>query len=159
MKKIIAIHLLMLLACIGDINAQEMDNEKLNAIIYTISDEVEGTIGNWQFIVDSTLFICLTDELHNRMRIIAPIDKMENITDDQVNRCMQANFHTALDVRYSISEEVLWSAFIHPLRELSKDQVISAISQVYSCAKTFGTTYSSGALSFPTSEERDAQQN
>lgn len=143
----------------GYLNAQQMDNQKLHAIIYTLSDKIEGDNGKWQFIIDSTLLFCLTDELHNRMRIIAPVDKMENIKQDQVNQCMEANFHTALDVRYSISDGILWSAFIHPLRKLNKDQVISGISQVYSCVKTFGTTYSSGALSFPTNEERDIQKN
>ena len=143
----------------ANVNGQDMNNEKLNAIIYTLSDDIEGANGQWQFIIDSTLFICLTDELHNRMRIISPIEKMENVSDQSLVRCMEANFHTALDVRYSISDGVLWSAFIHPLKELTKEQVISGLSQVYSCVKTFGTTYSSGALSFPTSDERDAQKN
>lgn len=136
-----------------------MDNEKLHAIIYTLSDQVEGENGNWQFIIDSTLFICLTDQLHNRMRIISPVEKMENINQEQIDRCMGANFHTALDVRYAVSEGVLWSAFIHPLKELTKEQVIDAMSQVYSCVKTFGTYYSSGRLSFPTQEDRNIQRN
>ena len=136
-----------------------MDNQKIHTIIYNLSDEVEGSNGNWQFTIDSTLFICLTDELHNRMRIIAPIDRLENITDDHIKRCMQANFHTALDARYAISDGYLWSAFIHPLQQLTNEQVIDAVSQVYSAVRTFGTTYSSGALNFPTSEERDAQKN
>lgn len=139
--------------------AQDMNNAKLNAIFYTISEEIEGQGGNWQFIIDSTLFICLTDELHNRMRIISPIEKMENVSPEQMEKCMAANFHSALDARYAISEGVVWSAFIHPLKELTKEQVISAISQVYSCVKTFGTYYSSGTLSFPTNEERKAGDN
>ena len=125
----------------------------------TISDEIEGQNGNWQFIIDSTLFICITDELHNRMRIISPVEKTVNLSTPHLTKCMEANFHTALDVRYSISDGILWSAFIHPLRELTKDQVISAISQVYSCVKTFGSSYSSGALSFPTQEDRDVRKN
>jgi hypothetical protein len=136
-----------------------MNNQKLNAIIYTLSDQIEGTPGNWQFAIDSTLFICLTDELHNRMRIISPIAEIKDLTQVQIMDCMEANFHTALDVRYSISDGVMWSAYIHPLKELTKDQVISGLSQVYSCVKTFGSTYSSGALNFPTSEQRDIQQN
>ena len=72
---------------------------------------------------------------------------------------MEANFHSALDARYAISDGILWAAFIHPLQELTKDQVISAISQVYSTVQTFGTYYSSGELSFPTQGEEDAQRN
>ena len=136
-----------------------MDNDKLHSIIYTLSDHTEGQKGNWQFVIDSTFFICLTDQIHNRMRIISPIDKTENLTDEQIRKCLEANFHTALDAGYALSDGYLWSAFIHPLKELTKEQVISAISQVYSCAKTFGTYYSSGTLNFPTREERDASKN
>jgi len=107
--------------------------------------------------IDSTLFICLTDETHNRMRIISPIIEMEEVTDAAILRCMKANFHSALDANYAISDDVLWSTFIHPLKELTEEQLISALSQVYSCAKTFGTTYSSGALSFPNPNEKERQ--
>ena len=93
------------------------------------------------------------------MRIIAPIVEINEVTDEQLRRCMQANFHSALDIRYAISDDLLWSAFIHPLKELTKEQVFSALSQVYSGVKTFGTYYSSGELNFPTKEERDAQKN
>ncbi len=136
-----------------------MNNQKLYGIIYTLSDQVEGQDGNWRFLVDSTLFICLTDELHNRMRIISPIVEIEEISSEEMQRCMEANFHTALDVKYAISDNILWSAYIHPLKELTKEQVISGISQVYSAVKTYGREYSSGALSFPTENERNAKQN
>ena len=153
--------LLLLICTLGatTTKAQDMDNEKLQAIIYTLSDEMEGEAGRWQFVVDSTIFICLTDKLHNRMRIISPVSQMTDITEEQLMRCMEANFHSALDGRYAVSDGILWSAFIHPLRELTKDQVRSAISQVYSCAKTFGTVYSSGTLSFPSKEERKYKSN
>lgn len=151
---------IILMCFIGtEINAQRMNNENLYGIIYTVSDEVEGQNGNWQFVIDSTLFICITDELHNRMRIISPIIEITEVSGDQLKRCMEANFHSALDIRYAVSDGVLWSAFIHPLAELTKNQVISAISQVYSGARTFGTYYSSGELNFPTQEERDARRN
>jgi len=136
-----------------------MDNNKLLEIISTLSDKVEGQPGNWRFTKNSTMFICLTDQFHNRMRIISPIHKLENITNEQITHCMQANFHTALDARYAISDGILWSAFIHPLKELTEGQVINAISQVYSCVKTFGTQYSSGTLIFPTDEERKSKDN
>lgn len=140
------------------LQAQSMDNDKLNSIIYTLSDTIQGENGNWQFIIDDLAFICLTDQLHNRMRIISPIAEMVEVTDEELLRCMEANFHSALDARYAISDGVLWAAFIHPLRELTKEQAISAISQVYSTAQTFGTYYSSGALSFPTRGEQDVNR-
>lgn len=136
-----------------------MDNQKLNSIINTISDKVEGSTGSWRFQIDSTVFFCITDELHNRMRIISPIENVKNITEAEKTKCLEANFHTALDARYSISDEILWAAFIHPLAELNNKQAISAISQVYSCVNTFRSSYSSGALSFPTREERNSRKN
>ena len=159
MKKLLLAIILTSVFTIPNIEAQEMNNDKLNSIIYTISDEVEGQNGNWQFIIDSTIFMCITDELHNRMRIISPIARVNEITDAQIKRCMEANFHSALDVKYAISDNIMWSAFIHPLKELTKEQVISALSQVYSCNKTFGTSYSSGTLNYPTKEERKAKGN
>jgi len=59
-----------------------------------------------------------------------------------------------LDSKYAIGEGLVWSAFIHPLGELTEDQFLSAVSQVYSGVQTFGTYYSSGVLNFPKKEDR-----
>ncbi len=136
-----------------------MDNEKLERIIYTMSDTLAGQAGQWKFLIGELPMFCLTDELHNRMRIISPITDVSELGQDELRKCMEANFHSALDVRYSISEGVLWVAYIHPLRELTKDQVIDAVSQVYSAVATFGDTYSSSSLSFPTNDENKTRMN
>ena len=126
-----------------------MNNSKLNSMFNTLADEIEGENGAWQFIIDSTLFICLTDEYNNRMRIISPIDEIVNLSEDEYMKCLEANFHTALDARYAITDGILWAAYIHPLKEQTAEQVLAALSQVYSCVKTFGSEYSSGVLAFP----------
>ena len=128
-----------------------MTNKELDEIIKNISTVIRGRYGNWEFEIDATQFICLTDEYHNRMRIISPITEITEISSEQILKCMEANFHTALDTKYAISNGVLWSVFIHPLKELSQKQVIDAISQVYSSVRTFGTSYSSSNLIFPKS--------
>ena len=92
------------------------------------------------------------------MRIISPISQVSDIEELQIKKCLEANFHSALDAKYAISDEIIWSTFIHPLKELTKDQVISAISQVYSCNRTFGGSYSSGLLSFPSKKERETER-
>ena len=129
-----------------------MTNKELDIIFKNLSKVNRGFPGNWEFEIDTTRFICLTDEHHNRMRIISPITEVVNIDSDQIVKCMEANFHTALDTKYAISNGVVWSVFIHPLKELSQKQVIDAISQVYSSVKTFGTSYSSSNLIFPKSD-------
>ena len=69
-----------------------------------------------------------------------------------------ANFHSALDLKYAISDDVLWSTFIHPLRELTVAQVKDAVSQVYYANRTFGTTYTSTDLVFPWKAKKEAKQ-
>lgn len=87
------------------------------------------------------------------MRIISPIKVMEAVTTEEVLNCMEANFHSVLDVRYAISDAILWAAFIHPLRELSNQQIEDAVRQVHEAVITFGTTYSSTDFRFPKLDE------
>lgn len=148
--------LLVSLLCQNSIDAQEMNNQSLRKIIKSNADSLSGDLGNWQFVFESLPMLCLTDEVHNRMRILTPVADADDLHSNEVKRCLEANFHTALDVKYAISDNVLWVVFIHPLKELSKDQVIDAIYQVYNAAATFGTSYSSTYLAFP---ERGRQIN
>ncbi|MDH7446686.1 hypothetical protein [Aquimarina sp. 2201CG14-23] len=128
--------------------AQHMNNVTLGEIITKNADTIAGVTGNWQFVYKETPMLCVTDATNNRMRIIAPITESDNLDKDLLLDSMTANFHSALDVKYAISNGILWSAYVHPLKELSTEQVESAISQVYLAAKTFGTTFSSTELIF-----------
>ena len=130
-------------------NAQDMNNEKLQEIYTSVSDSINGRLGGWQFFVKSTPIISITDENHNRMRIISPIREATNLSEELIQAALVANFHTALDVKYAVSEGVLWSVFIHPLKELTAHQVEDAVSQVYHANINFGSTFASTSLSFP----------
>ena len=129
--------------------AQNMSTKELGKIIYVLADSLRGKDGNWQFMIKDRLFICITDEASNRMRIMSPITAQKKLAYIDMLKVMEANFHTVLDVKYAIADELLWSVFIHPLQELSKQQVVDAIQQVYAAAVTYGTSYSSSGLSFP----------
>ena len=135
--------------------AQQMDNDQLNEIIYAVADTAVGEDGIWEFIIGDMLLMCITDKTNNRMRIIAPIKGYAELTPEEMHLAMEANFHSALDVRYALSEGMIWVAFIHPLQELTKEQTMDAISQVYSAAETFGDSYTSTDLSFPKSKEKE----
>ena len=65
------------------------------------------------------------------MRIMSPIIEQKKLAYTDMLKVMEANFHTALDVKYAISNDLLWSVFIHPLKELDREQIVSAIQQVY----------------------------
>jgi len=127
---------------------QTMNNQRLQGLIESVADDVEGNPGFWQFDMSGFKTSVITDEDADRMRIIIPVASVEGMDSDRLYRIMQANFDSALDARYSIAKGVLWSAFIHPLSMLTDHQFIDALAQTVNLAATYGTTYSSGALIF-----------
>ena len=134
------------------VKAQKMDNKKLEKILSKHTDKLEGNPGYWQFKYFQLYLIVVTDETHNRMRIITPIAKVEELDSTLLSKALQANFHSVLDAKYAIADDILWSVFLHPLKELTEEQIESAIKQVYSAAVTFGTSFSGGDLVFPANE-------
>ena len=52
----------------------------------------------------------------------------------------------------------LWGIFIHPFRELERDQLISGLAQTVNVAKTYGSLYSSGAGQFGSGDSGDLQR-
>jgi len=130
-----------------------MTNQDLNHIFSTHYELRQAHMGHWEFEIEGKEIVCLTDESNNRMRIISPIIQIKKVSPQELQKCMEANFHTALDVRYAISNDLLWSAFIHPLRELTAQQVKDAVLQVYYATITFGNSYSSSNLYFRKSDD------
>ncbi len=125
-----------------------MTNENLDAIIRELGAEVNGTPGYWEFIYRDVEMACISDTNYDRMRIIAPVIPRSEMTDEQLEKIIEANFHSALDARYAVNNGVLYSAFIHPLSPLTGHEFRSALEQVATLAQTFGTDYSSGQLTF-----------
>jgi len=155
MKNLSTIIIAVLLTVSFSVQSQNMTNSDLEKIIYVVADSLRGDTGNWQFMIKDRILVCVTDENNNRMRIMSPIIEQKKLAYADMLKLMEANFHTALDVKYAVSNDLLWSVFIHPLKELSKDEVLSAINQVYSAALTYGTTYNSTSLSFPNKREEE----
>ena len=125
----------------------DMNNDRLGELIRQIGGDVEGQSGFWQFNFGETRLICITDETHNRMRVMTPIN-IEELTGEILVACMSANFDRALDARYCMNNGQLWGAFLHPLASLTGPLFHSACSQVSEVALNFGTSFSSGGLSF-----------
>jgi hypothetical protein len=125
-----------------------MTLERLDAIVRAIDPEVQTNGTMWQFTVNEVIVLVVTDEDADRMRAITPVRKAEDVTPEELTRLMQANFDSALDARYAIANDLLWSAFIHPLKPLGKNQLISGIGQVVNLAQSYGTLYSGGALQY-----------
>ena len=127
---------------------QGMNNQRLGELIKRIDNTVQGKPGFWHFIVEGRDVSVITDERANRMRIIVPIAPAKEIPKQKLTRMMQANFDSALDARYSIAKDIVWGAFIHPLKELGDEEFLSGLGQAVNLALTYGDGYSSGALVF-----------
>ncbi|WP_010521939.1 hypothetical protein [Aquimarina agarivorans] len=125
-----------------------MTNETLENLLTKVTDSVNGYSGYWEIIHRDRQLLCITDETHNRMRIISPIIQTDSLDKELLIDALTANFHSALDVKYANSKGVIWSVFIHPLKELSENEVVSAVEQVVNAAVNFGTTFSSTEMIF-----------
>lgn len=125
-----------------------MSNERLGTLIRKIDDDAEGQSGFWRFTVAQRELLVITDENANRMRILTGVIEVKDLEEGRLTRLMQANFDSALDARYAIARGVLWSAFLHPLSTLYEQDFVSGVAQVVNLADTYGSTYSSGAITF-----------
>ena len=135
-------------------NAQDMTPERLVDIIKQEADTADIQGNSVRFLFNDAILISIYDENANRMRIISPIVEREKLGEEELLNALVANFHSALDVKYALSDEMVWSVFAHPLKELSEAQVIDAMHQVYAAALTFGGSYSSTNLVFPGNTQR-----
>ena len=135
--------------------ATSMDNNHLDELISRIDPNPKGQKGYWQIEYNNIPIYIITSEKANRMRIISPIRSSEDLGKNKLYRMMQANFDSALDARYSIAKGKLWSAFIHPLTELTDEQFFSGLAQTITLVKSYGKSYSSGALVFSGGDSQD----
>ena len=79
---------------------------------------------------------------------MTPVTSEDKLDAEELSRLLSANFDRALDAKYAISNETLWSVFTHPLAELTDEQFIGCVGQVVTLADNFGTSYSSSGLYF-----------
>ena len=125
-----------------------MSNSRLDELIRRIATVIEGEPGNWRIDFRGRHLFVLTDEAHNRMRVMTPITEEDDLNDADRQILLAANFDRALDAKYAVSSGYLWSVFTHPLAELADDQFLDAVQQVKNLADNYGTTYASSDLKF-----------
>ena len=127
---------------------QPMTNKKLDDLIRQITSDVVGQVGNWQFLINKRDILVITDERHNRMRIMSPVTTQDRLNEAELTRLLEANFSSALDAKYALRDQTLWSVFTHPLGELSDEQFLDCVAQVANLANNFGHSYASSNLFF-----------
>ncbi|MDA7816736.1 hypothetical protein N9A28_00940 [Sulfurimonas sp.] len=134
----------------SEIGEVKMDQEEIENIINTSKNievlrEEKGYIFFQYLDVKMELY---SDEDYNRMRVISAITKYSNLAPKIKDSLMDSNFHLALDTRYGVADDTLYSVFMHPLFSLTRDDFESALEQVYNLAKSFGKTYRSAQIEF-----------
>lgn len=135
------------------IGGSGMNNELLEQILRDNGTIIKGSLGFWQVQYLDRVLTVVTDAGHNRMRIMTAIMEKKDLKKAQTIELLQAQFDRALDVKYALYNDILWSAFVHPLKELTENQVKDALSQVYFAAYNFGGSYRSTDLQFGNREE------
>ncbi|MCG8365372.1 MAG: YbjN domain-containing protein [Pseudanabaenales cyanobacterium] len=123
-----------------------MTAERLEDILSQETHDFRAENGQWLFTFEGRPMIALVDAAVNRMRIVAPIMAAENLTNEQIQSILLANFHTTLDGRYAVTNGTVVATFAHPLSSLQENDLQSALHQVAQLAENFGSTYSSGEL-------------
>lgn len=121
---------------------------ELLTLITMIDEDADITGNGATFQVDGTPVTFVVDVNADRMRLFTRVASSDGLSGAQLKRLMQANFDTALDARYAIAGGQVWATFMHPLMSLNQDDFVSAIAQTVTLVRTYGTTFSSGALSF-----------
>lgn len=101
-----------------------------------------------RFVFDGVRMVCVVDRDVDRLRLVAPVARESALTVVQARILLQANFHRTADARYAISGGILFALFAHPFASLSEREVRSAVHQVAALVHNFGSSYSSGVLSY-----------
>ncbi len=123
--------------------SQEMDLKALKLALAQRAIVVEENNNMVEYDLDGVHIYLVTDESANRMRLMAGVIEQAKLKEEDLVVLMEANFDRALDAKYALSNNVLWSVFAHPLRELEKEQAIDALYQVKNLVKNYGGTYTS----------------
>lgn len=123
-----------------------MTGQRLIELVTRIDPELEAAGSGARFKIQEHELMLVFDEAANRMRVMAPVANSAALEPEFLTRMLQANFDSALDARYAIASDIVWSVYIHPLAELTETQFASALAQVVTAAATYGGSFSSGAL-------------
>ncbi len=138
--------------------AGPMTVERLNDLIFLLDENAERTANSWVFRINDLPLTVVSDPAADRMRMVIGIAEADSLTPELLERLMQANFDSALDARYSLAQDILWSTYIHPLSSLTTDEFISGLTQTMNLALTYGTSYSSGLFTFGGGDSGDIIQ-
>ncbi len=139
-------------------NGSPMTVERLGELILRVDEEATLNQTTWHFQVAGLDTILVFDPAADRMRILIPIGKADEVDSEELLRLMQANFDSALDARYAIAQGLLWGTYIHPLSTLTDEEFLVGLGQTANVVTSYGTSYSSGLFIFGSGDSADIER-
>ncbi len=130
-----------------------MTHATLGKLLGNLMTDMEGGNGFWHGMRHEVPVYVVSDEEHDRMRIMSPIGTLRHPDPDFLSLLLQANFDRALDAKYALRKKELWAVFMHPLSTLVPDDLGTFIDQVSRLVKNTGTTYASSELIFGVNDD------
>lgn len=125
-----------------------MNNTTLGMVLVQILEDVEGEPGLWQAEVDGLPLYVVADETHDRMRIMIPVGRLGPDDKELMWELLSANYGRALDAKYALHDDIVWSTFMHQLSTLTQAVLENAVEHVVTLAQNTGTTFASSDLLF-----------
>lgn len=125
-----------------------MTTDSISKILDSYLTEVEGQPGFWRGVRDEVQLFVFSDDAHDRMRIMAPIGEVKEMQPELLQVLLQANYDRALDARYAMRGQEVWSVSVHPLATLAPDDFADFLDQVVRLVKNTGSSYASSDLVF-----------
>lgn len=110
--------------------------------------DLDGQTGFWRGMRGEIPVFVFSDDDHDRMRIMSPIGVVEEMDPDLLHVLLQANYDRALDARYAMRGNELWSVLVHPLATLAPDDLPNFFDQVVLLVQNTGGTFASTELVF-----------
>ncbi|CAK9039341.1 S-adenosylmethionine synthase (AdoMet synthase) (MAT) (Methionine adenosyltransferase) [Durusdinium trenchii] len=137
-----------------DENVQEPGDASIEAaarlrdLVSRLDPQAEFNANGALFTISGVSVTFIYDINADRMRLVSPVASVGDIEPEIFLRMMQANFDSALDARYGVAQDIVWSTFIHPLSSLTSEEFGAGVAQTVNLVRTFGDAYSSGVLAF-----------
>jgi len=128
--------------------AAGMTTQAMGKLLDSYLTDLEGQPGFWRGVRNEVPVFVFSDDEHDRMRIMAPIGVVEELEPDLLHVLLQANYDRALDARYAMRGNELWSVVVHPLATLATDDLPAMFDQVVLLVKNTGSTFASTELVF-----------
>ena len=144
MRRLLAMTFMLVLslqAAFAGERSGPMTDARLKQLIEGIGGNLEGHAGFWQFTFDQREVMVISDEKKDRMRILVRAASTDQLGEDRMMQLLKANFSNAMDARYAVARNTVWSMFVHPLSSLNDREFMNGLGQVINLAKSYGGGY------------------